>query len=128
MLNKITLIILAALLVAGSYLNELNYLLLVFGYASMYAVRSYYDGFRRGAGLVTSTIADPDPISTTFWVVYCVIVAAIWKYYPIWGALVTPWIIHITLLNITAHLVFWGIIEFAAVDDEDYEDYEDEDE
>ena len=124
MINKITLLILTALLAVGTFLNDTNYLMLAFAYASMYAAISYYDGFRRGAGIINSTITEPDPVSSLYWLTYCVIVAATWKYYPIWAALLTPWILHITLLNITAYLLAWGIIEFESFDEDDVDDDE----
>lgn len=119
MYNTIIALALAATFAAGVGFQNETCLLIVFSFSSYYALISYYTGFQRSAGLITTTLSEPDTVSDMYWLVYVCALAALWKYNVIWAALMTPWVVQISLVNIMSYLVHFDIIAIVPADDED---------
>lgn len=121
MLNSLLALSLAGFLAAGFWFQIEELLLVTFSFATFYAGVSYWYSFKRAAGLVESTLAEPDQASDMFWMVYISAVAVLWDYNQVWAALLFPWTLQMSAINIMSYLVYFEILAILPKDEDDEE-------
>lgn len=90
-------------------------------FVSYYAYHSYMGWNRLALGFVISHVIEPEDwshLTVTYNMVYGTIVTMGFYHFPIWSAILVPWVFHMSFVNLISFLIVKEIIEVSDASDE----------
>lgn len=88
-------------------------------FLSLIALLSFVSDIKVFIGLSGTKLVAPDAHRISLLLVYIVAVVAMFLHYPVWAAVLTPWLMQAIATNIMGGLVAAGLIEIINTDEEE---------
>lgn len=102
-----------------SYTLELMILQALGGFVTLIYLASFAGDIKLSAGLSSSHLTPPSARTLAFIFAYSCVILSLWTVYPIWAAVLTPWLVKAMITNTLSALVQWEILEIRDADDDE---------